>query len=63
MEINNILTMDLSKKVTVLRDGANLVLSYSADGKIISKVISGNESITGLIIQRLNYRLAVQTCF
>lgn len=48
MEINNILTLDLSRKVNVLRDGENLVLSYSAEGKIASKVISGNEIISGL---------------
>lgn|GEM_PF-514557 len=48
MEINNILSLDLSKRINVLRDGENLVLSYSAEGKIASKVISGNETINGL---------------
>ncbi len=48
MEFTNILTLDLAKRISVIRDGQNLILSYNVDGKIVSKVISGNESLTSL---------------
>jgi hypothetical protein len=48
VEISNILTLDLSRRVVVLRDGSNLVLAYTVDGKIVSKIISGSESLTGI---------------
>jgi len=44
-EIWNILTFNITEKVKVLFDGEEIILSYSSDGKIASKIISGDKVI------------------
>ena len=46
-EIWNILNYDLHERVKVLLDGEDIVLAYSSEGKIASKIISGNEVTEG----------------
>lgn len=46
-EIWNILTFNLGEKVKVLFDGDDIILAYSNEGKIASKVISGDKVIEG----------------
>ncbi len=44
-EMSNILASKLGKRVNVLFDGDDIILTYSNDGEIASKVIRGNEVI------------------
>jgi hypothetical protein len=46
-EIWNILTFNLGEKVKVLFDGDDVILAYSNEGKIASKVISGDKVVEG----------------
>jgi hypothetical protein len=46
-DIWNILTFNLGEKVKVLFDGEDIILAYSNEGKIASKVISGDKVIEG----------------
>ena len=46
-EIWNILTFNLHERVKVLIDGDDIMLAYSNEGEIASKIIRGNEVIEG----------------
>lgn len=46
-EIWNILTFDLKERVKVMFDGDDIVLTYSNEGNIASKIIRGNEVVEG----------------
>lgn len=46
-EIMNILTFDLKERVKIFFDGDDIVLTYSNEGNIASKIISGNEVVEG----------------
>jgi|AntAceMinimDraft_17_1070374.scaffolds.fasta_scaffold37210_1 hypothetical protein len=46
-KIWNILTFYLKERVKVLFDNDDIILTYSSEGKIISKIIKGNEVIQG----------------
>jgi len=45
LELRNILSQNLKRRVLAWDDPEGLVLAYAADGKIISKVISGGSTI------------------
>lgn len=45
--IKNILTHYLKERIKVLFDGEEIILVYSSEGKIASKVIKGNEVVEG----------------
>lgn len=46
-EIWNILTFNLKERVNVLFDGDDVLLTYSNEGNIASKIIRGNEVVEG----------------
>jgi hypothetical protein len=48
MEIRNLVTFDLSPKVNAYLSGGNVVLTYLSDGKIASKIISGDNVVEKL---------------
>ena len=48
MEIFNLLTFDLSKRVNVLFDRNDIVLAYNFEGKIGAKIIDGPEVVEGV---------------
>ncbi len=48
MEIFNILTFDLKKRINVLFSGDEMVLAYNRQGKISAKIIDGPETIEGV---------------
>ncbi len=56
-ELTNILSKKLDKRVETLFDGDDIILTYSSDGEIASKVIRGNEVIenTNLTPIQTNY--------
>jgi hypothetical protein len=46
-EIWNILTFDLKERVNTMFDGDDILLTYSNEGNIASKIIRGNEVVEG----------------
>ncbi|MCD4746368.1 MAG: hypothetical protein K8R58_08720 [Bacteroidales bacterium] len=48
LEIYNILTFNLIKRVNIFFDDNDIVLAYSDDGKIVSKIINGTRVVEGL---------------
>ncbi len=65
-EIWNILTYHLKERVKVLFDNDDIILTYSSEGKIISKIIRGNEVIQGkesIKIETLNKNDEVKSNF
>ena len=45
-EINNILTLSIQTRINVLFDDQEIVLAYCSDGKIVSKVLNREETIS-----------------
>ncbi|HRY32874.1 MAG TPA: hypothetical protein P5531_07890 [Bacteroidales bacterium] len=48
MEISNILTMSLKKRINLIFDEKEIILAYLTDGKIGSKVISRDQTLDGI---------------
>lgn len=48
MEIFNILSFDLKKRVNVFFEKEDIILSYNRDGKISAKIINGPEVVEGV---------------
>ena len=48
VEIKNLITPDLSTKVTTFKSGGNLVCTYLSEGKVASKIIRADEVIEKL---------------
>ncbi len=48
MEISNILTMTLKRRINLILDEKEIILAYLTDGKIGSKVISRDQTLDGI---------------
>ncbi|MCX6271119.1 MAG: hypothetical protein NTU44_07860, partial [Bacteroidetes bacterium] len=48
LEMNNILSFELKQRVNPILDGDEIILAYSFDGKITSKVIRKDQTIDGI---------------
>ena len=48
MEIRNLISFDLTPKVNSFFSGGNVILTYLSDGKIASKIISGDKIVENL---------------
>lgn len=48
MEFNDLLTMKLRQRVSLLFDGEEIIMAYGTDGKVASKVIRKNETLDGI---------------